>query len=325
MRLRRREFLRLAAGAVALPAVTGIARAQAYPTRPLTFVVFVPAGGTPDIIARLVGRAITEQLGQSVIIDNRPGVGGNLALQAVARAPADGYTLLQVATPHCVNVTLYQKVNITVTNDIVPIASTNRDSFVLMVNPSFPVKTVAEFIAYAKSNPGKINLASTGTGNMTHLCGELLRMMTTIDVVHVPYRGTPAAQSAVMAGDVQAMFDAVGASVPIIQAGAVRAIGVSATAPLQVLPEVRPIAEAVPGYTVSGWLGFGAPKGTPPEIIERLNREINTALANPAVKTRMTELGSGIFTSSPAEFGKLIADDTEKWASVVKHAGLKAD
>jgi tripartite-type tricarboxylate transporter receptor subunit TctC len=325
MRFRRREFLHLVAGAAALPAVTATARAQAYPTRPLTFVVFVPAGGTPDIIARLVGQALSEQLGQSVIIDNRPGVGGNLALQAVARAPADGYTLLQVATPHCVNVTLYQKVNVTVTRDIVPIASTNRDSFVLMVNPSFPIKTVSEFIGYAKSNPGKINLASTGTGNLTHLCGELLRMMTTIDVVHVPYRGTPAAQSALMAGDVQAMFDAVGSSVPIIQAGAVRAIGVSATAPLGVLPEVRPIADAVPGYTVTGWLGFGAPKGTPPELIERLNREINTALANPSVKTRMAELGSGIFTSSPAEFGRLIADDTEKWASVVTHAGLKAD
>jgi tripartite-type tricarboxylate transporter receptor subunit TctC len=325
MRLRRREFLQLAAGAAALPGFIETAQAQAYPTRPLTFVVFVPAGGTPDIIARLVGQALTEQLGQSIIIDNRPGAGGNLALQAVARAPADGYTLLQVASPHAVNVTLYQKVNVTVTRDIVPIASTNRDSFVLMVNPSFPVKTVAEFIAYAKSNPGKINLASTGTGNLTHLCGELLRMMAAIDVVHVPYRGTPAAQSALMAGDVQASFDAVGSSVPIIQAGAVRAIGVSATAPIRVLPEVRPIAEAVPGYTVTGWLGFGAPNGTPPEIIERLNREINTALANPAVKTRMAELGSDIFTSSPAEFGRLIADDTEKWASVVKHAGLKAD
>jgi len=325
MRLRRREFLQLAAGAAALPGFIETAQAQAYPTRPLTFVVFVPAGGTPDIIARLVGQALTEQLGQSIIIDNRPGAGGNLALQAVARAPADGYTLLQVASPHAVNVTLYQKVNVTVTRDIVPIASTNRDSFVLMVNPSFPIKTVAEFIAYAKSNPGKINLASTGTGNLTHLCGELLRMMAAIDVVHVPYRGTPAAQSALMAGDVQASFDAVGSSVPIIQAGAVRAIGVSATAPIRVLPEVRPIAEAVPGYTVTGWLGFGAPNGTPPEIIERLNREINTALANPAVKTRMAELGSDIFTSSPAEFGRLIADDTEKWASVVKHAGLKAD
>jgi tripartite-type tricarboxylate transporter receptor subunit TctC len=325
MRLRRREFLHMVAGAAALPTLTSIARAQGYPTRPLTFVVFVPAGGTPDIIARLVGQTLTEQLGQSIIIDNRPGAGGNLALQAVARAPADGYTLLQVASPHAVNVTLYQKVNVTVTRDILPIASTNRDSFVLMVNPSFPIRTVAEFIAYAKSNPGKINLASTGTGNLTHLCGELLRMMAAIDVVHVPYRGTPAAQSALMAGDVQASFDAVGSSVPIIQAGAVRAIGVSATAPLRILPDVRPIAEVVPGYTVTGWLGFGAPLGTSPEIIERLNREINTALANPLVKTRMAELGSDIFTSSPAEFGQLIADDTEKWASVVKHAGLKAD
>ena len=194
-----------------------------------------------------------------------------------------------------------------------------------MVNPSFSAKSVSEFIAYAKANPGKINLASTGTGNLTHLCGELLRMMSGIDVVHVPYRGTPAAQSALMAGDVQAMFDAVGSSVPLIQSGALRAVGVSATAPLRVLPDVPPIADVVPGYTVTGWLGVGAPKGTPPEVIERLNREINTTLANPAVKARMAELGSQIFTSSPAEFGKLISEDTEKWAKVVKYAGIKAD
>jgi tripartite-type tricarboxylate transporter receptor subunit TctC len=213
MKLARRKFLHLAAGAAALPAVSGVARTQSYPTRPVTLVVFVPAGGTPDIVARLVGQSLSQQLGQSVIIDNRPGAGGNLALQAVARAPADGYTLLQVATPHAVNVTLYEKMPLTVTRDIVPIASTNSASFVLEVNPSFPVKTVAEFIAYAKANPGKINLASTGTGNLTHLCGELFRMMTGVDVVHVPFRGTPAAQSALMAGDVQAMFDAIGSSV----------------------------------------------------------------------------------------------------------------
>jgi tripartite-type tricarboxylate transporter receptor subunit TctC len=290
----------------------------------VTLVVFVPPGGTPDIIGRRIGQPLSEQLGQSIIIDNRPGVGGNLALQAVARAPADGYTLLQVATPHAVNVTLYEKITVSVTRDIVPIASTNRDSFVLMVNPSFSAKSVSEFIAYAKANPGKINLASTGTGNLTHLCGELLRMMSGIDVVHVPYRGTPAAQSALMAG-VQAMFDAIGSSVPLIQSGALRAVGVSATAPLRVLPDVPPIADVVPGYTVTGWLGVGAPKGTPPEVIERLNREINTTLANPAVKARMAELGSQIFTSSPAEFGKLISEDTEKWAKVVKFAGIKAD
>jgi len=325
MNFPRRKFLNLVAGAAALPALSIMARAQGYPVRAVTLVVFVPAGGTPDIIARLVGQALSQQLGQSVIIDNRPGVGGNLALQAVARAPADGYTLLQVATPHAVNVTLYEKVTVTVTRDIVPIASTNRDSFVLMVNPSFPAKTISEFIAYAKANPGKINLASTGTGNLTHLCGELLRMMTGIDVVHVPYRGTPAAQSALMAGDVQALFDAVGSSVPLIQSSALRAIGVSGTARLSVLPDVPLIADAVPGYTVTGWLGFGAPKGTPPDVVERLNREINLALANPDVKARMAELGSDIFTGSPADFGALIAEDTEKWAKVVKYAGLKAD
>jgi tripartite-type tricarboxylate transporter receptor subunit TctC len=324
MKVVRREFLMMTAGSAALPFLS-TARAQTYPTRPVTLVVFVPPGGTPDIIARLIGQPLSEQLGQSILIDNRPGVGGNLALQAVARAPADGYTLLQVATPHAVNMTLYEKITVSVTRDIVPIASTNRDSFVLMVNPSFPAKSVSEFIAYAKANPGKINLASTGTGNLTHLCGELLRMMSGIDVVHVPYRGTPAAQSALMAGDVQAMFDAVGSSVPLIQSGALRAVGVSATAPLRVLPDVPPIADVVPGYTVTGWLGVGAPKGTPPEVIERLNREINTALANPAVKARMAELGSQIFTSSPAEFGKLISEDTEKWAKVVKYAGIKAD
>jgi tripartite-type tricarboxylate transporter receptor subunit TctC len=325
MKVVRREFLMMTAGSAALPFLSRRARAQTYPTRPVTLVVFVPPGGTPDIIGRLIGQPLSEQLGQSIIIDNRPGVGGNLALQAVARAPADGYTLLQVATPHAVNVTLYEKITVSVTRDIVPIASTNRDSFVLMVNPSFPAKFVSEFIAYAKADPGKINLASTGTGNLTHLCGELLRMMSGIDVVHVPYRGTPAAQSALMAGDVQAMFDAVGSSVPLIQSGALRAVGVSATAPLRVLPDVPPIADVVPGYTVTGWLGVGAPKGTPPEVIERLNREINTALANPAVKARMAELGSQIFTSSPAEFGKLISEDTEKWAKVVKYAGIKAD
>ena len=192
MKVVRREFLMMTAGSAALPFLSRTARAQTYPTRPVTLVVFVPPGGTPDIIGRLIGQPLSEQLGQSIIIDNRPGVGGNLALQAVACAPADGYTLLQVATPHAVNVTLYEKITVSVTRDIVPIASTNRDSFVLMVNPSFPAKSVSEFIAYAKANPGKINLASTGTGNLTHLCGELLRMMSGIDVVHVPYRGTPA-------------------------------------------------------------------------------------------------------------------------------------
>jgi tripartite-type tricarboxylate transporter receptor subunit TctC len=325
MSIRRREFTALLAGAVALPVSSRIARGQGYPARPLTLLVFVPAGGTPDIIARLVGQALSQRLGQSVIIDNRPGAGGNLALQAVARAPADGYTLLLVATPHAVNVTLYEKSPVTVTRDIVPVAGINNDSFVLLVNPSFPAKTVAALIAHAKANPGKINLTSSGTGNLTHLSGELFRMMAGIEVVHVPYRGTPAAHSALMAGDVHAMFDAVGSAVPHIQSGALRALGVTATARLRVLPDVPPIGDVVPGYAVTGWLGIGAPKGTPGEIVERLNREVNAALADPGVKARMADLGSDPLPGSVADFARLIGEETEKWAKVVKFAGLKAD
>jgi tripartite-type tricarboxylate transporter receptor subunit TctC len=317
--------MHLAAGAAALPAVSRIARAQGYPARPVTLIVFVPAGATPDIIARLIGQSLSQRLGQSVIIDNRPGGGGNLALQAVARAPADGYTLLLASSAHAVNVTLYEKSTVTVTRDIVPVACINSDSFVLLVNPSFSAKSVPEFIAHAKANPGKINLASNGTGNLTHLCGELFRMMTGIELVHVPYRGTPAAHSALLAGDVNAMFDAIGSSVPQIQSGSLRALGVTATARLRVLPDIPPIGDAVPGYAVTGLLGIGAPKGTPPEVIDRLNQAVNAALADPLVKTRMAELGSDIFTGSPADFGKIIMEETEKWAKVVKFASLKAD
>ena len=218
-----------------------------------------------------------------------------------------------------------RKAPVTITRDIVPVARINQDSFVLLVNPSFPAKTVREFIDYAKANPGKINLASAGTGNLTHLCGELFRMMTEIDVVHVPYRGTPAAHSALLAGDVQAFFDAVGSSMAHIQAGSLRALGVTATARLKVLPDIPLIGDVVPGYAVTGWLGVGAPKGTPPEIIERLNREVNAALADPAVRARMAELGSEPLPGSPVEFAKLVAEETEKWSKVVKFAGLKAD
>jgi tripartite-type tricarboxylate transporter receptor subunit TctC len=325
MKLPRRRFLHLAAGAAALPAVRRSAWAQTYPSRPVTLIVFVPAGGTPDIIARLVGHALSQRLGQSVVIDNRPGGGGNLALQAVARAPADGYTLLMLATPHAVNVTLYEKSTITVTRDIVPVASINNDAFVLLTNPSFAAKTVPEFIAYAKANPGKINLGSSGTGNLSHLSGELFRMMTGIEVVHVPYRGTPAAHSALLAGDVHAMFDAIGSSMPQIQAGALRALGVTANARLQVLPDIPPISDVVPGFAVIGWLGVGVPKGTPTETVDRLNREVNAALADPAVKARMADLGSEPLSGSVADFTKLVAEETEKWAKVVKFAGLKAE
>jgi tripartite-type tricarboxylate transporter receptor subunit TctC len=325
MGLPRRAFLHLAAGAAALPVASVGARAQTYPSRPVTVMVFVPAGGTPDIIARLIGQALSQRLGQSVVVDNRPGGGGNLALQAVARAPADGHTLLLVATPHAVNVTLYEKSAITVTRDIVPAASINNDSFVLMASPSLAAKTVPELIAYAKANPGKINLGSSGTGNLSHLSGELFRMTTGIEVVHVPYRGTPAAHAALLGGDVHVMFDAVASAMPQIQSGALRPLGVTATARLRVLPDVPPISDAVPGYAVSGWLGIGAPRGTPVEIVERLNREVNAALADPAVKARMTDLGSEPLAGSAADFAKLVAEETEKWAKVVKFSGLKAE
>src|SRR5262245_3847623 len=321
----RRQFLHLTAGAAALPAVSHIARAQAYPSRPVTLIVFLPAGATPDIIARLIGQSLSQRFGQSVVIDNRPGAGGNLVLQAVARAPADGYTLLMVATPHAINVTLYEKSTIAVTRDIVPVASINNDSFVLLVNSSFPAKTVPEFIAHANANPGKINLASNGTGNLTHLSGELFRMMTGIEVVHVPYRGTPAAHSALMAGDVHAMFDSVGTSLQHIQSGGLRALGVTATARLRLLPDIPVIGDAVPGYEVTGWLGIGVPKGTPAEIVERINREVNAALADPTVKAQMAELGSEIFTGSSSDFATLLAEETEKWGKVIRAANIKPE
>jgi tripartite-type tricarboxylate transporter receptor subunit TctC len=325
VKLPRRNFLHLAAGTALLPAVSRIARAQGYPVRPVSMIVFVPAGGTPDIIARLIGQSLSQRLGQSMVIDNRPGAGGNLALQAVVRAPADGYTLLLVATPHVINVTLYEKSTVTVTRDIVPVASINNDSFVLLVNPSLPAKSGLEFIEYAKANPGKINMASSGTGNLSHLSGELFRMMTGIEVVHVPYRGSPAAHSALMAGDAHVMFDATGSALPQIQSGRLRALGVTGKARLRVLPDVPLIGDVVPGYAVTGWLGIGVPKGTPAEIVERLNREVNAVLADPAVKARMAEIGSEIFTGSPADFGKLVAEETEKWAKVVKFAGIKPE
>jgi tripartite-type tricarboxylate transporter receptor subunit TctC len=325
MKLTRRSFVHLAAGAAASQALPRGAHAQAYPTRPVTVVVFVGAGGTPDIIARVVNQSLTQRLGQSVLVENRPGAAGNLALQAVARAPADGYTLLQVATPHAINVTLYEKSPVNLTNDIVPIAGTNSDSFVVFVHPSFPAKTVPELIAYAKANPGKVSVASAGTANLTHLSAELFRMRTGIDWAHVPFRGAPAAHAALLAGEVPVMFDAVASALPHIQSGALRALGVSATTSIQVLPNIPPISDFVPGYEVTGWLGYGAPKGTPAEIVQRLQREINTALADPAVNGRLLELGSVPRPGSTADFAKLITDETEKWGKVIKFAGIKVE
>jgi len=325
MNLGRRRFLQLSLGAAALPAVAGEASAQGFPARTISVVVFVPAGAIPDIIARLIGGALSERLGQPIIIENRPGGGGNIALQAVARAPADGHTLLLLASPHAINVSLYPNAMVSLAKDIVPVASLNHDTFVLLANPSLPAKNVAEFIAYAKANPGKVNLSSNGTGNLTHLSGELFKTATGIDTVHVPFRGSPAALAALTAGDVQALFDTVGTSFPLIQAGKIRALGVSSTERVRMLPDVQTIAETVPGYTVTGWLGIGAPKGTPPEIVGRLNREIAAVLNEPAIKAKMLEFNSDPFVSTPEEFAKFTAEDAEKWGRVVKAAGVKLE
>ena len=325
MNLTRRTFVRLSFGAAALPAASRTGWAQGYPSRPITLVVFLPAGAIPDIIGRLVGDALSQRLGQPVIIENRPGAGGNIALQAVARAPADGHTLLLLASPHAANVSLYPNNPVSLPKDIVPVASLNHDTFVLLVNPSVPANTVAEFIAYAKANPGKVNLSSNGTGNLTHLAGELFKTATGIDALHVPYRGSPAALAALTAGDVHATFDTVGTSLSLIQAGKIRALGVSSTARIPTLPNIQTIAETVPGYTVTGWMGIGAPKATPAEIVQRLNREINAVLNEPAIKARMAELGSDPFVSTPAEFTKFTADDAQKWGEVVKAAGIKLE
>ena len=324
MKIRRRRFLQLAASGV-LGTMPRAGWAQSYPSRPVTLVVFTPPGGAPDIVGRLIGQALSQRLGQAIVVENRPGAGGNLALQAVARAPADGYTLLLLATPHAVNVTLYEKSSVNVSRDIVPVGSINNDSFVMLVNPALPVRTVAEFVAYTKANPGKVNMSSSGTGNLSHLAGELFRMMTGADITAVPYRGTPAALTALLTGDAHVMFDGLPSAIPHIRDGKLRALGVTTEKPVNALPGIPTVAEMVPGYTVTGWLGIGAPTGTPSEIINTLNKEINAVLTDPAIAARLAGIGSDPRPGSPAEFGKSIAAETEKWGKVVRFAGLKVE
>ena len=325
MQVSRRRLLSLAASGAALAAASKSGRAQAYPTRPISLVVFAPAGGAPDIVARLVAPPLSQRLGQPIVIDNRPGGGGNLALQAVARAPADGYTLLLVATPHVVNVTLYEKSPINVMRDIVPVASIDDDAFVMTINNSVPARTVSEFIAYARANPGKINMSSSGTGNLSHLAGELFKMMTGTEMVHVPYRGMPAANTALITGDSHVIFNALPSALPHIKEGTVRALAVTTGVRSKTLPQLPTVAESVPGYVVTGWLGIGAPKNTPPEIVDRINKEMNAVLADSETLTRLANAGSEPLSGSPADFGKFIADETEKWAKVVRFAGLKVE
>ena len=325
MKLPRRQFLHLAAGATALPLIPQVARGQAYPTRPVRIIVGFPAGGPVDMVARLIGQWLSDRLGQQFVVENRPGAGGNIATEVAIRAPADGYTLLSVVSSHAINATLYDKLNFNFVRDIAPIAITIHEPLVIEVHPSFPAKTVPEFIAYAKANPGKINMASAGNGTATHVAGELFKMMTGINMIHVPYRGGAPALTDLLGGQVQVFFAPISASIEYIKAAKLHALAVTTAARSTVLPDIPTVAEFVPGYEASFWSGVGAPKNTPAEIVDKLNTEINAALADPKMKTRLAEWGATALPGSPADFGKLIAEETEKWGKVVKFTGIKAD
>jgi tripartite-type tricarboxylate transporter receptor subunit TctC len=323
MKLARRAFLRLAAGAAALPAAARVATAQTYPTRPVRIIVGFAAGGAADIAARLMGQWLSERLGQPFVIENRLGAGGNIATEAVASASPDGYTLLLVNPGAAINVSLYDKLNYDFIRDIAPVAGIIRVANVMQVNPSVPANSVPEFIAYAKANPDKISMGSAGVGSSNHVSGELFKMLAGVRMVHVPYRGAAPALTDLIGGQVQVLFSAVTSSIETIKAGKVRALAVTTATRSEALPDLPTVAEFVPGYEASNWWGIGAPKSTPAEIVDKLNRDINVALADPRMKLRLAELGGTMLAGSPADFGKLIADETEKWAKVVKFAGIK--
>ena len=325
MKLPRRKFLHLAAGAAALPAASRIARAQAYPSRPARIVVPFAAGGATDIIARLIGQWLSERLGQQFVIENRPGAGSNIGTEVVVNAPPDGYTLLLVGASSAINATLYEKLSFNFLRDIAPVSGIISIPFIMAVNPSFPAKTVSEFIAYARANPGKVNMASGGNGTAGHLSGELFKMMAGINMVHVPYRGEAPALTDMLGGQVQAMFGTMPASIEYVRAGKLRPLAVTSARRSELLPDLPTVGDFVPGYETSAWQGIGAPKNTPAEIINKLNKEINAGLADPKIKTRVADMGGTVLTGSPADFGKLIADETEKWGKVVKFSGAKPD
>ena len=325
MKLPRRNFLHLAAGAAALPVVSRLARAQAYPTRPVRIIVPFAPGGATDISARLMGQWLSERLGQQFITENRPGAGSNVGTEVVVNAPPDGYTLLQVGASSAINMTLYEKLNFNFVRDITPVAGIISIPFVMAVNPSVPAKTVPEFIAYAEMNPSKVNMGSGGNGTAGHLSGELFKMMARVNMLHVPYRGEAAALTDLLGGRLQVMFATVPASIEYIRAGKLRALAVTSARRSEVLPDLSMVGEFVPGYETSAWQGLGAPKNTPGDIVEKLNKETNAALADAKMKTRLADLGGTPLVGSPADFGKLIAEETEKWGKVVKFAGIKAD
>jgi tripartite-type tricarboxylate transporter receptor subunit TctC len=323
MKPSRRQFLHLAAGAAALPALSRIARAQTYPTRPVRLIVGFPPGGVADLYARLIGQLLSERLGQPVVVENRPGAGSNVGTEAVVRAAPDGYTLLQATSANAWNATLYDNLNFNFIRDIAPVAMIYSSGAILVVHPSFPAKSVPELIAYARANPGKINMPSGGVGSAQHVYGELFKMMTGVDMLHVPYRGGGPALADLLAGQVPLMFDTFATSIEHIRAGKLRALAVTAATRTELLPDIPTVAEFVPGYEGIGWQGVGAPRNTPVEIIDRLNKEINTGLADPRMKARIADLGGTVMTGSPAEFGTFIAAYTEKWAKVINFARAK--
>jgi tripartite-type tricarboxylate transporter receptor subunit TctC len=325
MKLPRRKFLCLTAGAAALSAVSRIAWAQAYPSRPVSLVAGFAPGGGVDITARLIGQWLSERLGQQFVIENRPGASSNIATEAVVRAPADGYTLLLIGSFNTINATLYDKLNYNFIRDIAPVASVIRYPYVMVVNPSLPAKSVPEFIAYAKANPGKLNMASPGTGSGDHIAGELFKMMTGVDMVDVTYRGIALALSDLLGGQVQVSFPSILSSIQYIRAGQLRALAVVTATRSDALPDIPAMAEFVPGYEASSWYGVGAPKATPAEIIDKLNKEINAALADPKNKARLANLGGDALALSPADFSKLIADETEKWGNLIRTLNIKAE
>jgi tripartite-type tricarboxylate transporter receptor subunit TctC len=325
LKLPRRAFLHLAAGAAALPPISRIARAQAYPSRPVRLVVGFGAGSASDILARLIGEWLSERLGQQFIVENRLGAGSNIATEAVVKAPPDGHVLLLGGVTNAINATLYEKLNYNFLRDIEPVAGLIVLTNVMVVNPSVPAKTVPEFIAYAKANPGKINMASLGNGTVPHVAGELFKMMAGVDMVHVPYRGAPSALTDLLGGQVQVYFATTAISIEHIRAGRLRALAVTTAKRSEALPDIPTVGDFLPGFEAGVWFGVGAPKNTPVEIIDKLNKEINAGLADPKIKERLAQLGGNGLAGSPDDFGKFIADETEKWAKVIRAAHIKPE
>jgi tripartite-type tricarboxylate transporter receptor subunit TctC len=325
MNFTRRRFLHLAGRTAALPVLSGTARAQSYPLRPVRIIVGFPAGGGVDIVARLLGQAMSERLGQPVVIDNRPGANSNIATEAAVRAAPDGHTLLIVDSSPAINATLYDKLNFNFVRDIAPVAIVAKNVLVMVVNPSVPATTVPEFIAYVKANPGKVNMGSAGIGNGTHIFGELFKSMSGVNMVHVPYRGAAPALADLLGGQVQVLFLALSVTLDHIKAGKLRALAVTNATRWQGLPDIPAVGEFLPGYEATNWYGVGAPRRTPIEIVDKLNREINVVLADAKMKARLADLGAVAIAGAPADFGKLIAEETEKWGKVIRAANIKLD